>query len=115
MELLGAASVKDILNGTGRVPDWLDVDVFCDHLQETLTRLHNTHMFHRDLHEGNIMIRQTKEAPDDGKWGYIIDFGYSAYDLYDAEPYTEEKPSETFTYLKDDDIIKIIRETLKRP
>ena len=114
MEVLQAVSVKDIVNGKGYISSWFNVDAFCDQLQELLNRLHSNHKYHRDLHRGNIMIHQSETEPEDGKWGYVIDFGYSGYAILGSDPYKRDVGDKTFTFLKDDDIVSNLRETLNR-
>ncbi len=113
MEKLPAKSVDDILRGKGYIPDWLDIDAFCNELLVFIEVLHEKKLYHRDMHPGNIMIRQSDTPPDDGKWGYMIDFGLSGYGIEGMDPYRKQRAGETFTYSPDDAIINSIRHTLK--
>jgi serine/threonine protein kinase len=113
MEKLPARSVADVLRGIGSVPEWLDVDAFCDELEVFFQLMHERGLYHRDVHEGNIMICQTPEPPQDGKWGYLIDFGLSGHGEEDMDPYVKETNGTRFTYSKDNAIINKVRHTLK--
>lgn len=113
MEKLQAKSVDDILRGKGTLPEWLNVDEFCDELVKLLDYLHENGLFHRDMHNGNVMIRQTLELPEDGKWGYLIDFGLSGWGREGMEPYAKEVAGTRFTYNDDYGIVKPLRQQLK--
>ncbi len=114
MERLPAKSVDDIKRGFGSVPEWFDIDHFCDELGDFVARMHNHGLYHRDMHIGNVMIRQSREVPEDGKWGYVIDFGLSTEaGINELDPYKKEVAGEVFTYREDHDIIKEVRSVLK--
>lgn len=112
MEKLPAKSVDDILLGSGSLPDWFDIDQFCDNLEHFLKELHDRGLYHRDMHVGNIMIRQSPEEPEDGKWGYMIDFGLSAHGVDNLEPYRKEVADMAFTYVNDNGIVAEARHAL---
>tara|TARA_B100000508_G_scaffold137106_1_gene130998 strand:+ start:84 stop:998 length:915 start_codon:yes stop_codon:yes gene_type:complete len=112
MEKLPARSIDDILRGMGRLPDWFDVDDFCDQLSEFLTAMHDRGLYHRDMHIGNIMISQSEELPEDGKQGYVIDFGLSAHGVAGLDPYKKEVAGTRFTYTEDHVIIDEVRRLL---
>lgn len=113
MEKLPARSVDDVLRGKGLLPDWFDVDVFCDQLQGFLDVMHERNLYHRDMHFGNVMIRQSAHYPEDGKLGYLIDFGLTGYGHEGMDPYRKEQAGEVFTYNNDYAIINKIRRDLK--
>lgn len=112
MEKLPAKSVDDILRGMGSLPEWLDIDKFCDQLEGLFTELHAKGLYHRDMHVGNIMIRQTHDEPEDGKWGYLIDFGLSGYGMEGMDPYKKDVAGSVFTYANDNGIVDIVRNSL---
>lgn len=113
MEKLPAKSVDDIFRGKGYLPEWLDIDVFCHELKLFLDELHSRGLFHRDMHVGNVMVRQSEEIPEDGKWGYVIDFGLSDHGFETMDPYRKEVAGQTFTYTDDYAIINQIKLGLK--
>lgn len=110
MERLQASSLKDIKEGKGEVPVWLDVERVCDDLKELIELLHREGLYHRDLHVGNVMLRQGEEPPEDGVWCYVIDFGHSGHVLVGEDPYKKHEGSKTFTYKEDDGIVESLRE-----
>ena len=113
MEKLPAHSVDDVLRGVaGVVPEWLDIDLFCEKIHTFLDQAHERGMYHRDMHPGNIMIRQSLEEPEDGIWGYIIDFGLSGYGNENLDPYKKEVAGTVFTYNNDHAIIPSVRKVL---
>lgn len=112
MEKLPAKSVDDVLRGMGGLPDWFDVDMFCDELKHVFDELHRRGLYHRDMHVGNLMITQSATPPEDGKWGYIIDFGLSGYGSENMDPYRKELAGQVFTYANDYDIIESVRRGL---
>jgi tRNA A-37 threonylcarbamoyl transferase component Bud32 len=113
MERLPASSLRDIRAGKGKIPEWLDEEKVCTDLGELLALLHREGLYHRDLHEGNIMIRQGDEAPQDGVCCYMIDFGHSARVMVGEEPYAKQEGSKVFTYKADDGIVAILREFIR--
>ncbi len=113
MEKLNAKSVDDILHSKGTLPPWFDVDTFCDELHTVLDHFHAKGLYHRDMHEGNIMISQQKEIGDGDKIGFIIDFGLSVQDDTGIEPYKKQVAGTTFTYSDDYGIIKRVQTALK--
>ena len=86
MEHLDACSLEHIINGQTTenikdiLPEQFDITMFFDRLRAYLSRMHERHIAHGDLHLGNIMIDRATGLP------YIIDFG-KARDLR-----TEESP-----------------------
>lgn len=113
MEKLPALSLKDLKDGKGQVPEWFDIDLFCMQLRDFIDQLHEKRLYHRDLHEGNIMIRQSDEEPADGKHSYVIDFGFSDYcDDQLENPYQKEVNGKVFTYLEDYAIIEKAKKLL---
>lgn len=113
MEKLPAKSVDDILRGMGRLPDWFEVEAFCDQLQEFLSHMHQKGLYHRDMHIGNVMVSQVIDMPEDGKWGYVIDFGLSSHGMEGMDPYKKEIAGTRFTYADDNGIIGQVRLELK--
>jgi hypothetical protein len=112
MEKLSAKSVDDIIRGFGHIPEWFDIAEFCDELEKFLIAAHKRNLYHRDMHRGNVMIRQDIEPPEDGKWGYVIDFGLSHHGIEGMDPYKSEVAGYTFTYRDDYAIVERVRELL---
>jgi tRNA A-37 threonylcarbamoyl transferase component Bud32 len=101
MEKLNAASIDDILGGKALLPEWIDVDELYNELKSMVGSFHDKGLFHRDMHFGNIMISQSRDAQNAEKLGYIIDFGLSAHASEEMEPYRKESAGSTFTYNND--------------
>jgi tRNA A-37 threonylcarbamoyl transferase component Bud32 len=115
MEKLHARSIDDLLRGFGGLPDGFDVDQFCDALRAFLTEMHKQHLYHRDLHYGNIMITQKVATLEDAEqpMGYVIDFGLSSRGFEGMDPYKRDLAGVVFTYDDDYGRIEGVRMTLK--
>jgi serine/threonine protein kinase len=80
MEALPAVSVDDILQDRAKIPKNFDWVTFQNDLLDFVEKMHERNVYHRDLHEGNIMIdKETLQA-------YVIDFGASVEFWGHAEP-----------------------------
>jgi len=112
MEKLPAKSVDDILRGMGTLRDWFNVDEFCDRFEKFLIEMHKRGLYHRDMHVGNIMLSQAAEMPEDGVWGYMIDFGLSSHGVEGMDPYKKEVAGTRFTYNDDNGIVSEVRQKL---
>jgi serine/threonine protein kinase len=73
MERLNAVSMRDVIDGKESLPDAFKQNSFMDKLERYITDLNARGYYHRDLHEGNVMIDKETGAP------YVIDFGYAKY------------------------------------
>lgn len=61
----------------------LDIENFCNHLKKFFIRLHEKNIYHRDLHEGNVMIQRDTLKP------VVIDFGLAKIAFEEDKPYIE--------------------------
>lgn len=113
MEKLAAASIKDILLGKAVLPENFDIDAFTEELKKFVEHMHSKGLYHRDLHEGNIMITQKRELEEGDKWGYVIDFGRSGHSEEGEDVYKKELMKDTFTYLDDCVMIEEVKGHLK--
>lgn len=113
MERLHAKSADDILRSFGSLPEWFDIDRFCESLKSFLDAAHTNGLYHRDLHFGNIMLSQACEWKEGEPMGYVIDFGLSGYAQENMEPYKKEVAGYTFTYDDDYGRIESLRKSLK--
>lgn len=113
MEKLNARTVDQIRSGMGVLPEWFDVDRFCDSIEAFLENAHANNLYHRDMHFGNVMISQAKDWEEGEPMGFIIDFGLSGQGFEEMEPYKKEIAGHIFTY--DNDCVRIqgMRQTLK--
>ncbi len=72
MESLDAITFKSILEGENEIPSGFNEETFFNNIRSFLNTMHQRGIYHRDLHEGNIMIDNKTGKP------CIIDFGRSA-------------------------------------
>jgi serine/threonine protein kinase len=80
METLPAVSIDDVLQGRAELPEKFDLVSFQKDLIDFIEKMHQQRIYHRDLHEGNIMIdKMTGQA-------YVIDFGAATEFYGEAEP-----------------------------
>jgi serine/threonine protein kinase len=86
MERLDAVSIDDVLKMRDALPPSFALEDFFKKLKAFIETMHNKGIYHRDLHEGNIMIDKETGNP------CVIDFG-SSKKLYfgDENPYVEEE------------------------
>ncbi len=96
MERLNAVSIKDVLEGTGKLPLEFDLKDFRKKISAFLEKMHEKNIYHRDLHGGNIMI--------DNETGdlYVIDFGASTKSFGDEDPYKQVLAIDTKIYTSDE-------------
>jgi hypothetical protein len=112
MERLNAVTVDAIKRGAARLPKWLDIDEVCDELEAFVEILHHSHLYHRDLHPGNIMISLVPPEENGGKGVFLIDFGLSS-ESNNLNPYRDDSAQGVFTFNDDCVMIKRVRGILK--
>ncbi len=82
MERLDAVSIKDVIEKRAVLPTTFNFETFFKKLRVFISKMHEKGIYHRDLHEGNIMI-------DDNGNPCVIDFGKAARgfgdDVYDID------------------------------
>jgi tRNA A-37 threonylcarbamoyl transferase component Bud32 len=84
MEYLNAASIDRMIHRGRAFPADFDIATFFKKLRMYISAMHERGVYHRDLHEGNILV-----GPDSTP--YVIDFGRAvhsvapeyAYEVYD--------------------------------
>jgi len=82
MERLDAVSVRDVfIDKLEVVPEQFNAKVFLAALEQYVRALHERGYYHRDLHEGNVLIDRATGMPR------VIDFGYSAQVFAEEDPY----------------------------
>lgn len=80
MEALSAVSVDDVLQGRAELPKNFNFSSFRSDLLDFVSKMHALNIYHRDLHEGNVMIdKETGQV-------YVIDFGAAADFWGEPEP-----------------------------
>jgi serine/threonine protein kinase len=99
MERIHGPSLRNILEDDAVIPETFEPTTFFDSLRNFLRDMHERGIFHRDLHDGNIMIDEKTGKP------VIIDFGKSALgreeDVYEFI-YTDRGRSIEGLYHKDE-------------
>jgi serine/threonine protein kinase len=108
METLNAHSIADILQGKGHLPENFNVADFYENLKSFVAKMHDRNVYHRDLHEGNIMINpETAEI-------YVIDFGASSRSYSDESAYFETRPTNTVRFTSDEDFLRSVYQSLRK-
>lgn len=109
MEQLNAVSVRDVLEGKEKLPESFDFESFFEKVETFLLKMHGVGVYHRDLHEGNIMIDKETGEP------YVIDFGTGIKTFSgDDEPYKISiGVGEYFNLPKDEYMLKGVKEKVK--
>lgn len=112
MERLTACSIEDVLEGRAHLPEQFDSGAFFEALRSYITNLHRTHqLYHRDLHEGNIMI---DFFDPDHPTPRVIDFGRSKRSALEEEAYqvTDPRGIGTVTLVSDEEHIRGVERKL---
>jgi tRNA A-37 threonylcarbamoyl transferase component Bud32 len=68
MEKIEGNSVGEIIKNPQLLPKNFDPNIFCNSLDDQIKKMHNENIYHRDLHDKNVMI-------DKEGLPVIIDFG----------------------------------------
>lgn len=111
METIKGSSLRDILTGEAELPETYDHDRFWDRLTSLVGRLNNNNIYHRDLHDGNVMIERETGEP------VIIDFGLAATAFGDEDPYLVEDwpvPGNKYLFKRDEDQVSVMRQRMFR-
>ena len=81
MERLDAITLRDALAGREKVPKNFNGKTFYTALEKYMRMLHKEGFYHRDLHEGNVMIDNQTGMPR------VIDFGASIHTKFADQVY----------------------------
>lgn len=110
MERIEGVSLKDVLENRVELPKNFDFNLFAQSLKEFVINMNNNlNIYHRDLHEGNIMVDNITAMP------WVIDFGLSKKkNLTDEDPYKTEVDvrNKVFTFKNDQDNVLRVLEDL---
>ena len=105
MERIHGPSLRNILEDDAIIPKTFEPKKFFESLRTFIRDMHERGIFHRDLHDGNIMIDEETGKP------VVIDFGKSALgreeDVYEFV-YTDRGRSIEGLYHKDEEYINEI-------
>ncbi|MFA5934763.1 MAG: AarF/UbiB family protein [Candidatus Paceibacterota bacterium] len=108
MERLNAVSIDDVFTGREKLPEAFDFDKFSVALKKFLEEMHGFDVYHRDLHEGNIMIDKVTGMP------YVIDFGASTEFYGEGNPYEITKGNLVERRTSDEGMVKKVLERLRK-
>ncbi|MDD3487439.1 MAG: phosphotransferase [Candidatus Moranbacteria bacterium] len=108
MERIGGFSVEDVLFNEIELPENFNIEFFFRELQKMTDTLHRNRIYHRDLHEGNVIIEKN---------GYpcVIDFG-SAKNAFSEEdskrsefynPETKKREEVVFATTDESNVLEI--------
>lgn len=83
MEKFNAFALANIFDGTQKIPQGFDPEIFFTRLKRYVQKMHELKIHHRDLHAGNIMIDRQTLMP------LVIDLGKTKEVLGNDDPYLE--------------------------
>ncbi len=109
MERVPGVSIKDIIDGEAQLPEGFNYIEFFNELKKQIELLHENKIYHRDLHEGNVMIDSQTGKP------WIIDFGAAdiTFGSDDEEIYNYSTVGNvTRRLLNDDNAVNRLRKLL---
>ncbi len=113
MEALPAVSIADILEGKALLPEDFDLEAFQADLENFIDKMHKDRaIYHRDLHEGNIMIGKEKGE------AFVIDFGAAVkfkgyFERGERGPYHLRKDGRDIILTSDEIMIqKVVRKLI---
>ncbi len=108
MEQLNAVSFDDVFEGRSELPETFSPDDFFRQLDDFIAAMHSRKVYHRDLHEGNVMIDIPSGRPR------VVDFGSAAHATeYDA--YEEWRPGKVENrFLRDENCTSRLRRLVTR-
>ncbi len=107
METIDGKSLKDILADRLDLPERYNHQQFWSRLRAMIKKLHQENLYHRDLHEGNVMIEWSSGEP------VIIDWGHARTSFsHDDDPYRQEWLGRTTDLLNDDKQVKEMEKRL---
>lgn len=105
MERIEGFSLKDVTLGKADLPEDFNVSEFFSNLRDFVVKMNNDYgIYHRDLHEGNIMVDKDTGMPR------VIDFGLSKKKtLVDENPYETEVDIQDRIFKFKNDLEEIVR------
>jgi serine/threonine protein kinase len=106
MERLYAESIRDIVEQNKNLPEGFDLESFQANMEEFIEKMHERNVYHRDLHDGNIMLDISGKP-------IVIDFGRSGYGFGEENPYTVIKDGQRISFPSDEDNIKEVYRMLR--
>ncbi|MFT5359945.1 MAG: serine/threonine protein kinase [Candidatus Paceibacteria bacterium] len=106
MEEIKGFSIKDLEEGKGVLPEDFEIEPFMEALRDFFLKMHkDKQIYHRDFHEGNLMIDYDTNLPA------VIDFGHATRKtLRDENPYRSDPDvrNKISAFLDDDIQINVL-------
>ena len=94
--LKNCSTIREIMEGELPLPETFDLEKCFRALHEFVKEMHKKNIFHRDLHDGNVMIDlKTGKA-------YVIDFGASIF-ATEEDAYRDETGDKATVYIRDEE------------
>ena len=96
--LKNSATLREVMDQNLPLPENLDIEKFFKALHEFAEMMHKKNIYHRDLHDGNVMIDLKTGKP------YVIDFGRAAF-ASEGDAYEDVSPrqTETTVFMRDEE------------
>ncbi|HYC83551.1 MAG TPA: phosphotransferase [Candidatus Paceibacterota bacterium] len=112
MERIFGYTLDQVVVGKRELPENFDLERFMESLRDQVRRAHEQNLYHRDLHNGNLMIDWKTGNP------VVIDWGQSRICFsHDDNPYEDPSWANTARrepYLDDDKSLRAYEIELKR-
>jgi len=102
MEYLDAVSFENVFALKEDLPASFNLEPFFEKLEKFFEKMHDKNIYHRDVHEGNIMIDRKTGAP------YVIDFGTAAHGN-EEDVYIGSRRGALTKFKKDDSGLRALR------
>ncbi len=113
MERVNGYTVKEIIEGNLDLPSDFDLEIFFQELSKFIEKMHNNRIYHRDFHEGNVMIDKNGKP-------WIIDFGDARFAFSEEEAYSSSfvnpntRKMETMKYTSDNNNLAAMWYSLRK-
>jgi serine/threonine protein kinase len=113
MERINGHTIREIIKERLDLPKDFNLVSFFQELKGFMEKIHNNRIYHRDFHEGNIMI-------DENGRPWIIDFGDACYAFDEEEAYSSSfinpntRRTETMKYTSDNNNLAAVQISLRK-
>ena len=111
METIKGHSIREVIEKKLDLPEAFNISDFFTKLKGQVVVMHRGDIYHRDLHDGNVMIEWSTSNP------IIIDFGFTKKNHDDGNPYLERNypvAGNDYHFIDDLDHLKTLRKKLER-